>query len=281
MQTKLFDIVPPGGSILVRQMKAALVGGLLLIAALCVPAHANTYWSGTLFSGEGLELIYTGAVPTEISASMSPSGGSLPSNCNAAFDQGCNNVALYQYQATVGFGGGAQFFQPLIVTSFYCDDADSCIPLASPLLNSPSSLGGLISPIFSVNALITSGGCMVTGNGSPNVGFPQPSCDGFSPPTSISVSIEIDGAGNLTETPVPAALPLFAAGLGALALLGWRRVLAAKARRNDAPKNLEENACLGLASAMLGAERHALGMTSGGGNSTRPVRGRHQCIGSG
>jgi hypothetical protein len=44
-----------------------------------------------------------------------------------------------------------------------------------------------------------------------------------SPPTSISVSIEIDGSGNLTETPVPAALPLLAAGLGALGLLGWRR----------------------------------------------------------
>ena len=32
-----------------------------------------------------------------------------------------------------------------------------------------------------------------------------------------------DASGFLTPTPLPAALPLFAGGLGALGLLGWRR----------------------------------------------------------
>ena len=37
--------------------------------------------------------------------------------------------------------------------------------------------------------------------------------------TLDSINIEIPGA----ATPLPAALPLFATGLGALGLLGWRR----------------------------------------------------------
>jgi hypothetical protein len=46
------------------------------------------------------------------------------------------------------------------------------------------------------------------------VGYPDPSAiDGYYHPATISIS----------ETPLPAALPLFAGGLGALGLFGWRR----------------------------------------------------------
>jgi len=38
------------------------------------------------------------------------------------------------------------------------------------------------------------------------------------------------GSWSVTTTPLPAALPLFAGGLGALGLLGWRRK-----RKNGAP----------------------------------------------
>jgi hypothetical protein len=42
--------------------------------------------------------------------------------------------------------------------------------------------------------------------------------------TSGSATItELTGQGNQGETPLPAALPLFATGLGALGALGWRR----------------------------------------------------------
>ena len=37
-----------------------------------------------------------------------------------------------------------------------------------------------------------------------------------------------DGIVNEVVTPLPAALPLFATGLGALALLGWRRKRTAR-----------------------------------------------------
>jgi hypothetical protein len=36
-------------------------------------------------------------------------------------------------------------------------------------------------------------------------------------------------AGTATPTPLPAALPLFATGIGALGLLGWRRKRKARA----------------------------------------------------
>ena len=39
------------------------------------------------------------------------------------------------------------------------------------------------------------------------------------------------GAGTFTVTPLPAALPLFATGLGALGLLSWRRKRKAQAAR--------------------------------------------------
>jgi hypothetical protein len=46
-------------------------------------------------------------------------------------------------------------------------------------------------------------------------------------PTGFSITLS-DGIGNATATPLPAALPLFATGLGALALLGWRRKRVAR-----------------------------------------------------
>jgi hypothetical protein len=40
---------------------------------------------------------------------------------------------------------------------------------------------------------------------------------------SNGMTVVSDITGTITETPLPAALPLFATGLGAMGLLGWRR----------------------------------------------------------
>ena len=42
-------------------------------------------------------------------------------------------------------------------------------------------------------------------------------------PTSGCTSSNVIATGTITVTPLPAALPLFATGLGALGLIGWRR----------------------------------------------------------
>ena len=48
-------------------------------------------------------------------------------------------------------------------------------------------------------------------------------------PFNGSLSIGLIGEGSAGETPLPAALPLFASGLGALGLYGWRRKKKAQA----------------------------------------------------
>jgi hypothetical protein len=50
--------------------------------------------------------------------------------------------------------------------------------------------------------------------------FSQASFETFQPNSNYTTST---GTFSLTPTPLPAALPLFATGLGALGLLGWRR----------------------------------------------------------
>jgi hypothetical protein len=51
-------------------------------------------------------------------------------------------------------------------------------------------------------------------------------CNGFILPASVTLTISIsdpNSADLFVVTPIPAALPLFATGLGALGLFGWRR----------------------------------------------------------
>jgi len=53
---------------------------------------------------------------------------------------------------------------------------------------------------------------------------------GFAAGTSVEVDFDNIAVGiNVAQTPLPTALPLFATGLGALALLGWRRKSKAQA----------------------------------------------------
>jgi hypothetical protein len=65
-----------------------------------------------------------------------------------------------------------------------------------------------------------------TGSNYPNILFAADVQDGSTGPTGVigftfdSITI---GGNQGGETPLPAALPLFASGLGALGLLGWRR----------------------------------------------------------
>jgi hypothetical protein len=61
---------------------------------------------------------------------------------------------------------------------------------------------------------------MVTGSGSDTLTFFETDGPGF---------MALDDVSLTAATPLPAALPLFATGLGGLGLLGWRRKRKAQA----------------------------------------------------
>ena len=52
---------------------------------------------------------------------------------------------------------------------------------------------------------------------------------GYDPTTGLATDTKVPIDFSLTETPLPAALPLFGSGVGALGLLGWRRKRKAQA----------------------------------------------------
>ena len=114
-----------------------------------------------------------------------------------------------------------------------------------PASSSPTALYAWDSLITSVGGSapfsLTSGGLLFTSNSAPINGTPPLSPTEFnlyidgtpavSSDNSNNVNAEFHGdltitmvqAGGAGETPLPAALPLFASGLGALGLIGWRK----------------------------------------------------------
>jgi hypothetical protein len=84
---------------------------------------------------------------------------------------------------------------------------------------------------YSINSLA---GVPPAATGSPGIDYYQatiiactPSCTAWAPSTIMTFGRRIDPSGldswSVAATPLPAALPLFATGLGGLGLLGWRR----------------------------------------------------------
>ena len=111
----------------------------------------------------------------------------------------------------------------------------------------PSGLGFWIvtTEEFSIAALAVAGGtywlqlghALATNEGTP-VFWDQADPSGSGQQTESGVllpdspgtqTFQILGSREVAETPLPAALPLFATGLGALGLLGWRRKRKAQA----------------------------------------------------
>jgi hypothetical protein len=80
------------------------------------------------------------------------------------------------------------------------------------------------STIFGSGPSVVDGSGYLTNNGvsalsiEPNNEFAFYFDDLFAPPSSW-----FEGTWTVSQTPIPAALPLFATGLGGLGLLGWRR----------------------------------------------------------
>ena len=74
-----------------------------------------------------------------------------------------------------------------------------------------------------INAIILAPNGNITVNGGSTVNGELISGENITLASHANINEITIGGGNQTATPLPAALPLFAAGLGAMGLLGWRR----------------------------------------------------------
>jgi hypothetical protein len=133
----------------------------------------------------------------------------------------------------VGVQSSVMLSMPLFASGFEAQVLITGGPSGTPLDLDITNVGtqsqnGLISfienqqfSVFMKVALSPDPGVTASGSADPI----------FTPPTGITV-LTSDGIGNNSpalSTPIPAALPLFATGLGALGLLGWRRKRKAQA----------------------------------------------------
>lgn len=199
-------------------------------ALLTLPVYQSARaasWSGSITSGEEIDLIYTGTLPAEVTATFSAIGGSPLGNFGCQVS-GCltSPAASWSANATITDGQGNPFLDDIGPAPRYesfssaqladssCDDPDSCLGTEFNTQTYADFKGTLNDPTILISDFTSGGFCFV---------FEGSACDGFSTPTGMDIRIDIAGNGELqmTTTPLPATLPLFATGLGALGLLGW------------------------------------------------------------
>jgi hypothetical protein len=181
---------------------------------------------GVVFSSNAVEL-------------RSGVNGRAPAGGSGKFENNPGGVNSFTDRA------GVLFFSPSATTASYLNDAAgfTSLSFAFSYLNNNTNLGALTVEVFSglngTGTLLASlplspasntTACTTTGNEFctwqftsatlPGVG--QSIFFGGASTTTPLVGLEFDAV-TLTSTPLPAALPLFATGVGALGLLGSRR----------------------------------------------------------
>jgi hypothetical protein len=185
-------------------IRFVLFGGLLTMLTLAGPACADALLEVPLTAGEFTSVTYTGPDNASFTGTFGVFGAYAPGGGYLIPP----NFELWGWRANGPFG------------TTICDQ------------NAPGSCGiesdqvhwGLSDGI-TLFTMSISGGCYDEIAGSP-------ACTVFtlSPYGWFDIDIPSANPGDLfltdappTPTPLPPALPLFAAGLGALGLLGWRR----------------------------------------------------------
>jgi hypothetical protein len=147
---------------------------------------------------------------------------------------------------------GVTPFESVVVTGTIVTDCDSCVLQASDFVSWAFTITGTMNGSFSggpanvdetsaPDSPLSAGGGVIEYSSSAvgSLRFRLPNlteyilfgpneiyavlncigCDAYDSPEGIGIATETVAA----STPLPAALPLFATGLGALGLLGWRR----------------------------------------------------------
>lgn len=182
----------------------------LLVAALLVTVPGAVGYADTLttFTAEGMfsdGVVLGGTMSVDVTAGCIGSSAGCPDTTPVALTISSHPSETFILGANPGPASATGIVTlPLISSPFCCAD-----------LSMQVSFQALVPPLGGVSGLIGYAGGTIT--------------DGFTDNVQNLGVVEIDTGltGNFTgpvaSTPIPAALPLFAGGLGALGLLGWRR----------------------------------------------------------
>jgi hypothetical protein len=202
-------------------MKAKLFGLIALpLLAINLPAHATTY----TYTGNDYTIIQDAPVPSgtydktmSITGSFTvavPLAASLP---NTDISASVQSFSFFDGRNTI-----TQLNASFDVFQVRTDGAGALSTWQIQLLTPNTKVNG--SQFFQIFV-------QNNGGGGVDIGYTN-QCD-----TSVSADCTVffgDQAtslqpGTFSATPLPAALPLFASGLGAMGLLGWRRKKKAQA----------------------------------------------------
>jgi hypothetical protein len=185
---------------------AFIIGGLLSPAAT-IPANAATITLDWTLSGPAASLgglHFTGS-------------GTLTATIGPASD------LVTAITGTVTDGTVVETITGLAPTGTLNSNDNLLFPIGTNFVGPPVSS----TPYVSVSDLDSHGIAFTIAAGPIDVfGFSAPNQTPAPNPANNNygeLSPEGFGVGNFAVTPLPAALPLFATGLGALGLLGWRR----------------------------------------------------------
>jgi hypothetical protein len=152
-----------------------------------------------------VEFLFTADCPTCGGTSSGP-------GVFTAISQGGNEYLVTKIQATInGF--------PVIIAPVGSITLAPATPNDNLVFFPPSSPGNIFSSEglgMTIDGLANDLACGLTWTGGSGCAVLYP--DNNAPNGTVHKAFF-----TLTETPIPAALPLFATGLGALGLLGWRR----------------------------------------------------------
>jgi hypothetical protein len=199
-------------------LSVATLGAVGLMVGVSVPARANTIpLSGTFSSTDPALDFYT----------ASSEGVNLNFTLPAGFTNASLNITTFQIDdrgvlvlngtnvASEGiFGPGSGF---MVLTSggannqftFQYGDASSSFAAIT---------GPFVTGLNVLDIIVNDTGAGIGGNLNP-----------LSEPTSVNFAATVTFDTAPSAVPLPSALPLFASGLGALGLLGWRRKRKAQA----------------------------------------------------
>jgi hypothetical protein len=198
-----------------RGFLALLSAGLLGTLAFANPAAASV-----------LSFTYTNAADGNLSANFSIDvvGGYAVSGTGmvtSSFLSGTDTLDLVTYQTNLPAGDGSINVTNNPVTNGFTWHTVPGGTGADFLVDNVVNTSPLYFDTYGIVFSINSGTSIV---GGLNIFDGSPTFKGYSDNFSGGGVVEsYAGLGTLTPTPLPAALPLFASGLGAIGFFGWRK----------------------------------------------------------